>query len=114
MLLRILLAVLLAATLWGQGADPVGTWDIKSSTPNGNEVPGTIEVARQDGKLTVKLNSSRGEMPAQEARMDGDTLAFDITVGEGKFEIRLNIKGNQLEGTWKGNDQSGTMKGSRK
>jgi hypothetical protein len=105
---------ILAAALLRAEVDPVGRWACSATTPNGNEVPWTLEVSKKEGKLAVMIKSHRGDLSAPEPRLEGDVLSFAVTVGEGTFDIRLHIKGDQMEGSWKGGDASGVMKGSRK
>ncbi|MFN7924335.1 MAG: hypothetical protein U0Q16_29805 [Bryobacteraceae bacterium] len=110
--LTILLGVAIA--LHAETGKFLGTWSCTATTPNGDEVPWTLELAQPDGKLKVSIKSERGDLAVPDARMDGDTLSFDVTVGEGKFHIELRFEGDKVKGSWKGGDDSGTMKGTRK
>ena len=107
--------MIVASSLGAQKADPVGTWNCKASTPNGNEVPWTLEVTRQEGKLVATAKSERGgEMRATETRMEGDTFSFEVAGPQGTVQVKVTIKGDEFEGAWKGGDSGGSMKGVRK
>jgi len=112
--LWIVLAVALAACLpLAAESNPIGEWSCTATTPNGERVPWTLLVQREEGKLAATIKSHRGELKAHNTRLEQDTLVFSVKVGEGEFEISLRIEGDQLKGNWKGTDASGAMVGSR-
>jgi hypothetical protein len=53
------------------------------------------------------------DLEAENTRLEGDTLIFQLNVQQGSYEMRLKIDGDQLEGVWKGSDASGAVKGTR-
>lgn len=103
-----------ALFLFAQPTDPVGKWDCTATTPNGENVPFRMTVTRQDGKLAIALRAAdRPEFTVPDAKLEGDTLVFSVTVSDGRFSIRMKIGQDTLEGEWRGNDESGKMKGKR-
>ena len=96
------------------GAGPSGTWDCTATTPNGEDHPFTLKVAKTEGKLEVIITGDQGDIKVPDPKLEGDTLEFRIQVDAGSFEIRMNFKGDVLEGTWKGTEVDGKMKGKRR
>ncbi len=95
--------------------NPVGNWSCTATTPDGDEVPWSMEISGNSGHYVAVLTSERGKMNIPQTRVDGNTLTFQVNVGgEGTFTISLTFDGDTFRGSWKGDDRGGELKGKRK
>ena len=104
-----ILLLFMAASL--AGGDPAGTWDCTATVPDGADRSFSMKVTKSGGSVEVTLSSDGGTFKAQDARLEGETLVFKVQVDAGSFEIRMNFKGEAMEGRWKGTDAEGKMMG---
>ncbi len=110
-----LVAVVLAGAGWLVAAEKavVGTWQVTSDSPGGEEYRWTLTVKQEDGKLSGTLSGSIGQFELQELKAEGETFSCKVTVGGDAYTIEGKVSGDKLEGTWKGGGAQGLIKGTR-
>ncbi len=77
MISRIILALLIAATLLS-AADPTGTWTGDQPGPNGNSYSITFKLKADGGKLTGTMGGEQFEQPIQNGEIHGDDISFTV------------------------------------
>ncbi len=115
--LKLLWAVLLllaASPAPAAEANPVGVWECTAGTPDGQQVPWTLKISMENGKYVGVTNSHVGERPIQNARLDGDSLSFEVKRDEGSHRVKVKITGDRLEGTWTAGEMDFPVRGTRK
>ncbi len=109
-------AALVAAGGRGYAADEpaaVGVWDCVSATGDGDEMPFTLTVKEEDGKLTATAGSDQGQIPLTDVEVNGDELSFKASLNDQDYAVKLKVTGDTLAGEWSGGGDSGTVKGKR-
>ncbi len=91
----------------------VGTWDLVSDSPDGEQYKWTLTVKEESGKLSGVLTGSPGQFPLADLRMDGNTFTCKVTVEGQTYTVEAKISGTKLDGTWKGSTSQGFLKGSK-
>ena len=101
--ITLLLSGLLAGTTFA--ADPSGTWrweheDLEGS---GEMVPDVLKLKMVDGKVTGTYLSPDGELPIENASLDGDTLHWELNIDAQGQNLNIawtgKISGDDVEGT---------------
>ena len=95
-------------------ANPVGVWDCEATTPEGDRLPWTLQVAKDSQNLKVVARSNRGEIAVPDAQLEGDTLTFSVPVDGQKYQIKLTFEGDALKGNYKGGEATGPISGKRR
>jgi len=111
----ILAGLALAGAGWLMAAEKavVGTWQVTSDSPGGEEYRWTLTVKQEDGKLSGTLSGSIGQFELQELKAEGETFSCKITVGGDTYSLEGKVSGDKLEGTWKGAGAQGVIKGTK-
>jgi len=110
---RMMLLVVVAAVLLAAGNAVVGTWQVVSDSPGGEQYTWTLVVKDEGGKLSGTLTGGPGQFPLIEPKLEGDTFTCKVTVDEVTYAIQSKITGSKFDGTWKGPGSQGTIKGSK-
>ena len=64
-------------------ADPSGTWRWEHPNESGEMIPDVLKLTLQDGKVSGSYVSPDGELPIENASMEGDTLRWEINIDAG-------------------------------
>jgi hypothetical protein len=95
-----LFALITAAAAFA--ADPSGTWNWITQSPNG-EIATTLKLESKDGKLTGAYSNQFGDTTISNASLTGDVIAFDVVrdLGGTKFVVKYRGKldGDTIKGT---------------
>lgn len=74
--------------------DPVGTYTFVAEF-QGEQHPGTLVLARSEGKLIGRLVADGGEMPVGALTLEGKRLSFPAKMGDGiDLFFKLNFEDN--------------------
>lgn len=76
--------------------DPAGTWKYEAPTAPYGYTEGTILIGYENEKLTtsVSLTGSEYKIPAENVKLDGKILTFDIFIETETIHISLTIESN--------------------
>jgi hypothetical protein len=92
----------LAAATAAFAADPTGTWQWTTRSPNG-EIETTLKLESKDGKLAGAYSNQFGDAMISNVSFQEDVLSFDVVreLGGGKFVVKYRGKldGDTLKGT---------------
>jgi len=113
MRLSIALVALAGAALLAAGNAAVGTWQLTSDSPGGEQYTWKLVIQEAEGKLSGILAGGPGQFPLLEPKLEGDTFTFKITIEEQTYSIQSKISGDKFDGTWKGPGSQGTIKGTK-
>lgn len=94
----------------GEMKKVLGTWSYTSQTPQG-ESTGILTLKNEGGKLTgtVTNNFVPGEIPIEDASIDGDDLSFRFTVDLGGNSLSIKVDAILDENTFEGTMSAGAM-----
>jgi hypothetical protein len=101
--LRLLCSFLaLAAAATAFGADPSGTWQWSTHSPNG-DIATTLKLESKDGKLTGAYSNQYGDTMISNVTFKDDVLAFEVVrdLGGNKFVVKYHgkLEGDTIKGT---------------
>jgi hypothetical protein len=101
--LRLLCSFLaLAAAASVLAADPTGTWQWTTQSPNG-EIQTTLKLESKDGKLAGAYSNQFGDATISNVSFQDDVLAFEVVreFGGGRFVVKYRGKlaGDTIKGT---------------
>ena len=112
--LSLLLLALTCAMAFAAAADSaVGTWQLVSDSPGGEQYTWTLVLKEDGGKLAGTLTGGPGSFPLAEPKLDGETFTCKVTIDEQTYSIQAKISDGKFDGTWKGPGSQGTIKGTK-
>jgi len=91
----VVLVALAFAAAWA--ADINGKWHAEYTTPDGQARQTTFTFKVEGETLTGTAASAMGEVPIQDGKASGDTVAFSITRNFNGNDMKINYKG-KVEG----------------
>jgi len=102
-ILRFLCSFLaLAAAAAAFAADPTGTWQWTTHSPNG-DIETTLKLESKDGKLTGAYSNQFGDATISNVSFQEEVLAFEVVrdFGGGKFVVKYRgkLEGETIKGT---------------
>ena len=114
-------ALLLAVTLFALVAvaadNPVvGKWDCKSTDDGGQQIPWTLVVKEDGGKLSgslISVTQPDAAVPLIEPKSDGVSFTFKVTIGDRSYSVETKINGKKLDGKYTGSQTSGKFEGAK-
>jgi hypothetical protein len=109
------LAACASAPAAPRAVDPVGAFDFTTSM-EGTEVTGTIEIQRADGGgYTGTLSTNVTEpIPLSSVTVDGQKLTVIADAPDGPVTMVLTFVGNDFTGNWTYTTLAGTATGRRR
>lgn len=101
--LRLLCSILaLAAAASAFAADPSGTWQWSTHSPNG-DIATTLKLDARDGKLTGAYSNQFGDTAISNVSFKDDVLSFEVVrdLGGNKFVVKYHgkLEGDTIKGT---------------
>jgi len=79
-----------------RAADPNGTWKWNFATPDGQEIPLSLELQFADAKLTGKIAHDGQTTDISNGMFSDDQLAFDVEREQDGNKITAHFKGTVL------------------
>ena len=83
-------------------SDPTGTWEWSTKSPNG-EIPTTLKLDRQDGKIAGVYSNQFGNTAISNASLRDDVISFDVVrdLGGKKYVVKYHgkMEGDTISGT---------------
>jgi len=98
-----------------RAVDPLGRFDYTSAA-DGQEVRGTIVIARSDSAYTVVMNTGgmTRDILFQRASLEGDRLTASTTTPAGALvALHVRFEGDSITGDWAMGPRTGTLRGVR-
>ena len=96
-----LLCSLFTATA-AAAADPAGTWEWSTQSPNG-EIPTSLKLEWKDGKIVGAYSNQYGDTAISNASLQDDVIRFEVVrdLGGKKYGVKYQgkIAGDTLQGT---------------
>ena len=82
--------------------DPIGTWEWSTKSPNG-EIPTTLKLAWQDGKIAGVYSNQFGNTAISNAALQDNVISFDVVrdFGGKKYVVKYHgkIAGDTISGS---------------
>ncbi len=82
--------------------DPTGTWEWSTKSPTG-EIPTTLKLEWQDGKLAGAYSNQFGNTAISNASLQGNMIGFDVVrdFGGQKYVVKYHgkMEGDTISGT---------------
>ena len=101
-----------ATAVAGSGGGLSGEWDVIANVA-GDEYPVTMTIKQSSDDLAVMMEDDlNGEMGVEDAKLDGDTLSFNITVdalSPDPMPVKVMFDGDSFEGILEGPDEIGEI-----
>jgi hypothetical protein len=92
----------------------VGTWDLTTVDPDGNPIRATLTMKEDGGKLVGSAMVEDMLLSMSDPAMTGDTFTCKVTYEGRVFDVKMNVKGDSVEGAWKSSgSRTGDIKGKR-
>jgi hypothetical protein len=91
----------------------VGTWQLISDTPGGEQMRFTLVVKEEGGKLSGTLTGGIGQFPLVDPKLEGDSFTCKISIDDQTYTIESKVSGTKFEGGWKGGGAQGAIKGTK-
>lgn len=113
MALHVILAALTSAVVLAADSAAVGTWQLVSDSPGGEQYTWTLVIKDENGKLSGTLSGGPGQYPVLEPKLEGEVFTCKVTIDEQTYAIQARIADNKFDGTWKGPGSQGTIKGKK-
>ena len=113
---RILLVFSLFAFALAAVAAPTvaGKWTAIVTMPNGDEVKASVDIQDDGGKLSGSIFvAETGKLPMQDMKLEGGELTFKVTNDTTTYFVKMTLKGDSLDGTFKVGNSTGTVKATR-
>jgi hypothetical protein len=81
----------------------VGEWEMVTDF-QGQEISATMTITIEDGELVGVWTSQGQDMPMHEIGLDGDTLTFNRSMGQGGATLAFvgTVEGDEIKGAWSG------------
>jgi hypothetical protein len=91
-----------AATAAAFAADPAGTWNWSTKSPDG-EIPTTLNLELTNGKIAGAYSNQYGDTAISNASLQDDVIRFDVVrdLGGKKYVVTYHgkIEGDTIKGT---------------
>lgn len=92
----------------------VGTWNMVSVTPDGDQVKWILAIKEgADGKLAGSLKSEEGEADAKEFSVTDNVIKLKVPYGGDYYDIQVKYVDGKLTGKWAGGDSEGETTGTK-
>ena len=91
----------------------VGTWQLVTEAPGGDQMRLTLVVKEEGGKLSGTLTGSIGQFPLIDPKVEGDSFTCKISIDEQTYTVEGKVSGKNFEGAWKGGGAQGVIKGTK-
>lgn len=91
----------------------VGTWQLVSDSPGGQQYSWTLVLKEDEGKLAGTLTGGPGSYTLLEPKVEGEIFTCKVTIEEQTYSIQAKISNGRFDGTWKGPGSQGTIKGTK-
>ena len=82
--------------------DPTGTWGWSTKSPSG-EIPTTLKLERQDGKIAGVYSNQFGDTTISNASLQDDVISFEVVrdLGGQKYVVKYHgkVEGDTISGT---------------
>jgi hypothetical protein len=81
----------------------VGEWEMVTDF-QGQEISATMTITIEDGEMVGVWTSQGQDMPMHEIDLDGNTLTFNRSMGQGGATLAFvgTVEGDEIKGTWSG------------
>lgn len=83
-------------------ADPTGTWEWSTKSPNG-DIPTTLKLERKNGKIAGAYSNQFGPAAISDASLEDDVITFEVVrdLGGQKYVVKYRgkIEGDTIKGT---------------
>ena len=83
-------------------ADPTGTWEWSTSSPDG-DIPTTLKLELKDSKIAGAYSNQFGDTAISNASLQDDVIRFDVVrdLGGKKYVVKYHgkIEGDTIKGT---------------
>src|SRR3954447_9384773 len=83
-------------------ADPTGTWEWSSKSPNG-EIPTRLKLELKDGKIAGSYSNQFGDTAISNVSLQDNVISFDVVrdLGGRKYAVKYHgtIEGDTIKGT---------------
>jgi hypothetical protein len=93
-----LIALLGVFSFVAAAADPSGTYKAEMKTQKGAQSI-TITLKADGSNLTGSIANARGELPISDGKVDGDTVAFNVKMGENVRKYSGKVNGDSIDFT---------------
>lgn len=91
----------------------IGTWQLVTETPGGDQMRLTLAVKEEGGKLSGTLTGGIGQFTLVDPKTEGDTFTFKVSIEEQTYTVEGKVSGKNFEGNWKGGGAQGVIKGAK-
>ncbi len=112
-MLAVLALLLCAGWLVAAEKPIVGTWEVTSDSPDGEQMRWTLVVKEEGGKLAGNISGGMGQFALVDPQLVGNTFTFKITVDAQTYAVETKVTGSKLQGSWKGGSAQGVLKGTK-
>jgi hypothetical protein len=109
-----LLAAVSAASAKTDDKALVGTWNMVSVTPDGDQVKWMLAIKEgADGKLVGSLKSDEGEQEAKDFSVTEGVVKLKTPYGGDYYDIEVKLAEGKLAGKWSGGGSEGETTGTK-
>jgi hypothetical protein len=95
--MKLVIPILLCASLAASAADAGGVWKLAYTTENGLRRESKLDLKVEGGSLAGTLSSERGMARIESGKINGDEIGFDLIRKSNNDEITVHFKG-RIEG----------------
>src|SRR5689334_12611862 len=79
-----------------------GAWKGRAKGNTGQDRDFRLELLDAGGKITGTVTIHEGDLPVENAKLEGDRLTFQLTVDDGTYHIELTVGDNTMKGSYSG------------
>jgi hypothetical protein len=113
-LLAILLLALASAVSAATSNDPLsGKYEGVAKSPAIGDIPLTVEIKNDNGKLTGKLDTAQGPAAITSGTFADGKITMKFDAGGTEGTVNAELKGDKISGTWELGGQTGTLELTR-
>lgn len=96
--------------------ESIGTWELVSDSPQGQQYAWTLVVTEEQGRLTGKLSGGPPphEFALLEPKGEGEKFTFKIQIQGEVYTVEATVSRSKFEGKWRNGGSRGTMNGTRR